>query len=323
MKSYNNNEESSDIQYLDANNLYGLAMSKKLPVNSFKWLDSNKINEDFIKNYNENNDKGYILEVDVKYPKRLHELHSDLPFLSERMEVNKCKKLVCNLFNKKKYVVHINALKQALNHGLKLKKIHRVIKFNKKEWLKPSEKDLFKLMNNSVFGKTMENIRKHRDIKLVTTDKKRSKLVSEPNYHTINLISEDLSIIEMKKTKVKMNKPNYLGLSILEISKTLMYEFWYDHMKAKYNDNVKLCYMDTDSFIMNIKTTDFYEDIASDVENRFDTPNYEVNRPLPTGKNKKVIGLMKDELGGKIIMEFVTLRPKTYSFLTDDGKEDK
>ena len=120
-----------------------------------------------------------------------------------------------------------------------------------------------------------------------------------------------------------MNKPIYLGLSILEISKILMYEFWYDYMKPKYIDNVKLCYMDTDSFIMNIKTNDFYEDIANDVENRFDTSNYEVNRPLPMGKNKKIIGLMKDELGGKIITEFVTLRPKTFSFLTDDGKEDK
>ena len=169
----------------------------------------------------------------------------------------------------------------------------------------------------------MENIRKHRDIKLVTTDKKRSKLVSEPNYHTINLISEDLSIIEMKKTKVKMNKPIYLGLSILEISKTLMYEFWYDYMKPKYNDNDKLCYMDTDSFIMNIKTNGIYKDISNDVENRFDTSNYEVNRPLPKGKKKKVTGLMKDELGRKIITEFVTLRPKTYLFLTDDGKEDK
>ena len=184
------------------------------------------------------------------------------------------------------------------------------------------EKDLFKLMNNSVFGKTMENIRKHRDIKLVTTDKKRSKLVSEPNYHTINLIL-NLILIEMKKTKVKMNKPIYLGLSILEISETLMYEFWYDYMKPNYNSNVKLCYMDTDSFIMNIKTNDFYKDIASDVENRFDTSNYEANRPLPTRKNKKVMGLIKDELGGKIITEFSTLRPKTYSFLTDDGKEDK
>ena len=185
------------------------------------------------------------------------------------------------------------------------------------------EKDLFKLMNNSVFGKTMENIRKHKDIKLVTTDKKRSKLVSEPNYHTINLISKDLSIIEIKKTKVKMNKQIYLGLSILDISKILMYEFWYDYMKPKYGNDVKLCYMDMDSFIMNIKTNDFYEDITNDVENRFDTSNYEVNRPLPMGKNKKIIGLMKDELSGKIITEFVTLRPKTYSYLTDNGKEDK
>ena len=185
------------------------------------------------------------------------------------------------------------------------------------------EKDLFKLMNNAVFGKTMENIRKHRDIKLVTTDKKRNKLVSEPNYYTMHYISEDLSIIEMNKTKVKMNKPISLGLSILDISKILIYEFWYDYMKPKYNDNVKLCYMDTDSFVINIKTKDFYKDISSDVDKRFDTSNYEVNRPLPTGKNKKVIGLMKHELGGKIITEFVTLRPKTYSYLTDDGKEDK
>ena len=145
------------------------------------------------------------------------------------MKINKCNKLVCNLSNKKNNVTHINSLKQALNHGLKFKKIHRAIEFNKKEWLKPYiymntelrkaaendfEKDLFKLMNNSVFGKTMENITKHSDIKLVRTDKKGSKLVSEPNYHTINLFSEDLSIIEMKETKVKMNQPIYLGLSI-------------------------------------------------------------------------------------------------------------
>ena len=241
------------------------------------------------------------------------------------MEINKCKKLVCNLYDKKKYVVHIKTFKQPLNHGLKFKKIHKIIEFNQKAWLKPNidmnselrklarndfQKDLFKLMNNSVFGKTMENIRKHRDIKLVTTDKKRIKLVSEPNYHTINLISEDLSIIEIKKSKAKMNKPIYLGLSILEISKILMYEFWYDYMKPKYNDDVKLCYMDTDSFVMHIKTNDFYKDISDDVDNRFDTSNYEVKRPLPIGKNKKVIGLMKDELVGEIITEFIALRPK-------------
>ena len=337
MKNYDKNEESLYIQYLGANNLYGWAMSQKLPLNGFKWLeDTSRINEEFIKNYYENNDKGYILEVDVKYPKKLYDLHSDLPFLPKRMKIDKCKKLV--LRNKKKHVVHIKSLKQALSHGLKLKKVHRIIEFNQEAWLKPYidmntelrklakndfEKDLFKLMNNSVFGKTMENIKKHRDIKLVATDKKRSKLVSEPNYHTMNYISEDLSIIEMNKSRVKMNKPIYLGSSILDIIIILMYEFWYDYMKSKYGNDVKLCYMDTDSFIINIKTEDFYKDIANDVEKRFDTSNYEVDRPLPTGKNKKVIGLMKHELGGGIITEFVVLRPKTYSYLTDDWKENK
>ena len=127
----------------------------------------------------------------------------------------------------------------------------------------------------------------------------------------------------MKRMNLKMNKPIYLGLSILDISKILMYEFWNDYMKPKYGNDVKSCYMDTDSFVMNIKTSDFYKNIANDVDKRFDTSNYEVNRPLPTGKNKKVIRLMKDKLGGKVIAEFVALRPKTYSYLTDDCKDDK
>ena len=253
-------------------------MSQKLPVNGFKWVkNTSKIDEKFIKNYNEDSDKGYIFEADVKYPRILHALHSDLPFLPKRMKIDKCKKLVCNLRNKKIYTVHIRSLKQALNYGLKLKKVHRIIEFNQESWLKPYidmntelrkivkndfEKDFFKLMNNAVLGKTMQNVRKHRDVKLVITDKKRSKLVSEPNYHTMNYISQDLSIIEMKITKVKMNKPTYLRLSILEISKILMYEFWYDYMKPKYGDNVKLCYMDTHSFMMNIKTEDSYKDNA-------------------------------------------------------------
>ena len=189
MNNYDESKESSYIQYLDANNLYGWAMSQKLPVNNFKWVnDVTEINEDFIKNYNENSSKVYILEVDVKYPKKLHDLHNDLPFLPRRMKIDKCEKLVCSLHNKKKYVVHIKSLKQALNHGLKLKRVHRIIEFSQKAWLKPYidmntelrklakddfEKDLFKLRNNAVFGKTMENIRKHRDIKLVTTDTKK------------------------------------------------------------------------------------------------------------------------------------------------------
>ena len=236
MKNYDKSKESLYIQYLDANNLYGAAMSEKLPINGFKWVnDISGINKKTVKSYDKkNSDKGYILEVDVDYPSKLHKLHSDMPFLPEKMKIDKTQKLVCNLRDKKKYVVHISILKQALNHGLKLKKVHRAIEYNQEAWLKKYidmntelrkktsndfEKNFFKLMNNAVFGKTMEYVRKHRDINLFKTDYKRNKLVSEPNYHTMNLISENLSIIELKKVKVKMNKPIYLGLSILEISK--------------------------------------------------------------------------------------------------------
>ena len=147
--------------------------------------------------------------------------------------------------------------------------------------------------------------------------------MSEPNYHTMKLIDDNLAIIEMKKVKVKMNKPTYLGLSILDISKITMYEFWYDFMKSKYGNRAKLCYMDTDSFTINIKTEDFYEDISENVMERFDTSNYIYNRPLPIGVNKKVLGLMKDELGGGIITEFVALRPKASSYKTEDNVELK
>ena len=339
MKEYDKTKESSYIQYLDANNLYGAAMSKKLPIKGFKWLDDiERIDEEFIKEYNEISDKGYVIEDDVDYPQELHDLHSDMPFLPERMVINKTKKLVCNLHNKENYVAHINVLKQALSHGLKLRKVHGVIEFEQEAWLKKYidfntdlrtkatnefEKGFFKLTNNAVFGKTMENVRKHRDIKLVRTDKKRNKLVSEPNYHTMKLISDNLAITEMRKVKVKMNKPIYLGLSILELSKITMYEFWYDYVKVKYEDRARLCYMDTDSFVLNVRTKDFYRNISEDVKDRFDTSNFYCDRPLPIGVNKKVVGLMKDELGGGIITEFVALRPKAYSYRTDDLVELK
>ena len=270
MKNYDKNKESSYLVYVDANNLCGWSMCKKLPVSDFNYIDDILIlTEDFIKNYDEDSDKGYIFVVDVEYPRNLHKLHSDLPFLPERVKVGNCTRLVCNLQDKEDYPVHILALKQALNHGLKLSKVHSVIEFTQKDWLKKYidmntelrkhaendfKKDFFKLMNNSVFGKKMENVRNHRDIKLLTTDKRRSILVSEPNYHSSKHISKDLMIMEMKKVEIKMNKPIYLGQAILDISKTLMYEFWYDYIKPKYGDKARLCYMDTDSFVMHIKT---------------------------------------------------------------------
>ena len=175
----------------------------------------------------------------------------------------------------------MKALKQALNHELKLKKVHRVIQFNQKTWLKPYinintnyrteaknefEKNFFKLMNNSAFGKTTENVRNHRDIKLVTSDKRRNRLVSEPNHHSHKTFLEHLIAIEMKKTRVKMTKPIYLCMSTLDISKTFMYEICHDYIKPKYGDSVKICYTDTDSFIIYIKTENFFKDIFSDVE---------------------------------------------------------
>ena len=231
MKNYDKNVLSSYLMYLDANNLYGWAMFENLPANGFKWVKKlSKFDERFIKNYDENSDKGYFLEVDVEYPKNLFNkvalnLHSDLPFLSERNKILKCGKLVSNIYDKENFVVHIRALKQELNHGLILKKVHRIIQLNQEAWLKPYidmntklrteakndfEKDFFKLVNNAVFGKAMENIRKHRDIKLVTTDKRRNKLASEPNYHTTIYSSENLMAIEMKKNVYK-NEEGYLS----------------------------------------------------------------------------------------------------------------
>ena len=204
-----------------------------------------KLNEDFIKKYDENSNTGHFLEVDFDYPEELFNFHKDLPFLPERKKVEKVEKLICSIEDKEKYVIHIRALKQALNHGLKLKKVHRVIQFIQKDWLKSNidmntelrkkaqnefEKNFFKLMNNSVFGKTIENVRNHRDIKLVTSDKRRKRLVSEPNYHSHKNFSEHLMSIEMKKTTVKMIKPLYLGMSILDINKKFMYKFWYDYI---------------------------------------------------------------------------------------------
>ena len=296
--------------------------------------------EDKIKNYNENTSSICILEVDIEYPKQLWSQHKDLRFLPDRNKLDNTKKLVTAIEDKEKYVIHISTLKQALNHGTKFKKVHRLIEFRQEAWLKAYidmdtelrmqaknefEKDFFKLMNNSVFGKTMENVRNHRDIRLVTTYERRKKLVSEPNYHTTKHFSENLAAIEMRKTKVKMNKPVYLGISILDISKTLMYEFWYDYIKLKYLEKAKLCYMDTGSFIIHIETEDFYEDISSDVNKWFDTSSYDKKdkRPLPIGKNKKVIRKFKDELNGKIMTEFCAPRAKTYAFKLDDDTEKK
>ena len=238
-----------------------------------------------------------------------------------------------------KYVIHIKALAQAIEHGLVLERMHRVVEFKQSAWMKEYiefntrlrteaandfEKDFCKLMNNSAFGKTMENIRRHRNIKLINNREDYLKNVMKPNFKSGTLLGPELMSCEMGKVKVTMNKPVYLGQAILDLSKTIMYKFHYDYMKRKYSDDrLKLCYMDTDSLVYSIKTEDFYKDIAGDVAARFDTSGYVPSRPLPVGKNKKVIGLMKDELGGEIIKEFISLRPKMYSYRVNNSEPKK
>ena len=232
---------------------------------------------------------------------------------------------------KKRYVKHIKALDQALKHGLKLKKVHRVMKFHQSKWMKAyimlntklmkeAKNELrrifFKLMNNSVFGKTVENIRNHKDMKLVTSDKKYLKYVMKPNFKDGFPLFKHLFPVEMGKREITMNKPVYLGQAILALSKTLMYEFHYHYMRPKYDSKAKLCYMDTGSFVYEIETEDFYRNIAKDVKKRFDTSGYskDDNMPLSIREYKKVIGLMKDDLDGKIMTELVALRAKMYAY---------
>ena len=313
-KGYNKNLPSKYLMYLDANNLYGGAMSEKLPTHGFKWLTErekeNLFNNQVLQVWEKT---PCILEVDLEYPKELHDLHNDYPFCPESLECkNGVKKLIPNLWDKTKYVSHYKNIIQCLKAGMKLKKIHEGITFVESEWIKPYielntnlrakaknnfEKDFFKLMNNSLFGKTMENIRNRVDVKLVNTKEQLKKLVAKPNYERRKIFSENFLSVHMKKTSLKMNKPIYLGMCILELSKTIMYDFHYNYIKPKYGEKAKLLFTDTDSFMYEIETEDFYKDISGDVKDRFDTSDYPENHPsgIPTGINKKVVCMFKDE----------------------------
>ena len=333
MKDFNPEKPSTFIPYLDANNLYGWAMCEPLPVGGFEWVDE--------KEFNDWRNFPCILQVDLDYPKELHDLHNDLPLAPERIIVNNVEKLIPTLNKKEKYVIHHRNLKQYLQMGLKLKKIHRIIKFKEEAWLKPYielntklrangkndfEKDFFKLMNNSVFGKTMENIRKRVDIKLVNNRFSALRFAAKPNFESCTIFDENLIAIHMKRVKLLFDKPIYCGMSILDISKTLIFDFHYDYIKPKYQEKAKLLFTDTDSLCYEMETDDFFQDISADVKEKFDTSNFPKIHPsnIPTGINKKVIGMMKDEAGGKIIEEFVGLRSKLYSVrMYEDKKEEK
>ena len=341
MKNFDPELKSSFIVYLDANNLYGWAMSKPLPVGGFEWMSEKELEnwEEFV----EEEGVGCILEVDLEYPAELHDFHNDFPLAPEKMILGKVEKLTQNLRDKEKMVLHGKNLQLYLSLGMKLKLIRRGLKFQEKDFMKnyidkntflrsqaknDFEKALFKLMNNSVFGKTMENVRNRVSIELVKDAERAAKLVNKPNFEELKIFDEFLIAVKMRKTKVWMNKPVYVGMSILDLSKTLMFSFQYEYVKKKW-EKAEVLYSDTDSLVLKIETDDFFADISGDVAEWFDTNDYAKNHPavlegLPIVKeNKKKIGLMKDECGGKIVTEWVALRPKLYSFLTENGEKQK
>ena len=287
---------------------------------------------------NPNKRKGYIFEVDLEYPKDLWESHNDYPLAPEKLKVNGVEKLTSHFKSHKNYAIHYRNLRQCLEMGLRITKVHRGLIFNQSSWMAPYinkntglpktaansfEKDFFKLMNNSVFGKTIENIRKRQNIILVDNRDKAVKLSSRPNFNRATIFDKNLIAIHMKKTEVYFNKPVYVGQAILDLSKTLMFDFHYNYIRKKYSDKAELMFTDTDSLLYHIHTDDFYKDISKDIKKKFDTSDYPPNHEsgILTGFNKKVIGMFKDEVAGKQITHFVGLRPKLYSFKVEETSE--
>ena len=357
MKEYDEKAPSKYIMYLDANNLYGWAMSQYLPTGGFRWMTQKQIDKIDLAKYKEDSEKGLILEVDLDYPKELHNLHNDYPLGPEKVKVTKdmlsdyCKniaekykistglvyKLIPTLSDKEKYVLHYRNLQLYTDLGLKITKVHRVLEFNQSPWLKQYidfntekrknaksafEKDFFKLMNNSVFGKTMENIRKRVDVRLVTDEKRLLKYCSKPTYVSSKIFNENLVAVHKIKETLTLNRPAYVGMYILDLSKTLMYDFHYNYIKKKYGDKAKLLFTDTDSLTYEIEAEDVYQDFWND-KNKFDNSDYPESSPYFDKTNKKVIGKFKDEAAGVPICEFIGLRSKMYSYMKDDQKGGK
>lgn len=350
MKSYDKTLPSKYIGYFDANNLYGWSMSQKLPTGDYRFIYEKFTNER-IANLKDK-ETGYLFEVDIEYPEDLHDLHNDYPlapqniegtysdFMSELMnkveaKKEKATKLIPNLLNKEKYVVHFRLLQLYIKLGLKVTKVHRVLAFEQEDWMKPYidfnteqrklaktdfEKDIFKLMNNSVYGKTCENVRNRIGVKLVTSEEKYNKYVRLPTFKSGKVFNDDLMAINNGKPEVKFNKPVIVGVCVLDLSKLLMYDFHYNTMKQKYGDQCKMIYTDTDSLIYEIETEDMYKDLL-EIQDKFDCSDYPKNHILHNPVNKKVIGKFKDEECKGVIAEFVSLRPKLYSYIVDDEKD--
>ena len=356
MKDYDKSVIDSYIIYLDAKNLYGEAMVQKLPTGEFKWGNTDI---DYVKQFEGGGETGCYVECDLKYPEELHDLHNNYPLAPESRVIlkselspyqlnqlethkeghnEKLKKLVPNLYDKKNYICHIKNLQYYLSKGLILTKVHRVLEFKQSNWLKKYidfntnerakskndfEKDMFKLMNNAVFGKTMEDMRGRVDIQLISDEKQYKKIVCKPQFMQQKIYSENLVAVKQVKKTITLNKPIYIGVAVLDLSKLHMYQFHYDYIKPKYGDKATLLFTDTDSLCYKIETADIYKDM-DDNKGLFDRSGYEMDGfRKQDNLNKKVIGKFKDETDGVPIVEFVGLRAKMYSILLDTKKEKK
>ena len=340
MKDFDSSKVSKFIVYLDANSLYPTAMMQPLPVGGFEWLSEGKLKQ--WEKIVDSEDLGCVLEVDLEYPAELHDFHNDFPLAPELMEVGGIFKLIPNLKDKEKMVLDGRNLKLFLSLGMKLKNIRRGIGFKKEAFMKPFiewntklrtaakndfEKELFKLTSNAVYGKTMENVRNRINMKLVNDRKKKANLVKKINFKYATKFGDKIAAVHMKKTKVTLDKPIFVGAAILDLSKIHMFKFHYGYVKKKW-EKVKVLYSDTDSLILEIETDDFFADTGEDVEKWFDTSKYPkdhfaAKNGFPVGKNKKVLGMFKDEADGQIIRGFVGLRPKCYSVLMEEKQIKK
>ena len=350
VEGYNQEKPNNHILYLDANNLYRWAMSQHLPVGGFRWVDDCQQLAKTIAEQPADEPEGYILEVDLEYPEDLHDAHNSYPLAPERMVVKKgwmseyqhsllgvgvapteVEKLVPNLRNKSRYVLHYRNLQLYMSLGLRLTAVHRALRFDQSPWMEPYirkntelrekatsdfEKDLYKLMNNSVFGKTMENLRRRVDVKLVRRNEedKLRRLIASPAFARANIFDDDLAAIQVHKSCLELNRPVNVGMSVLDLSKHLMYDFYYNELRGQYGDRCQLLYTDTDSLLLEIQTENIYKDMAKHPE-LYDTSDYPPDHSLYSNAKKKVLGKMKDECAGRPIAEYVGLRPKMYSIL--------
>ena len=349
---YNTAEELSYIIYLDANNLYGWAMSQPMPIRNFKWLSNDEWKVLDWLNIPDDASIGYILECDLLYPPTLHDLHNEFPLAPEKRYIQsemlsktqlrilshymvpksslKVQKLIPHFLPRKNYVIHYRNLKFYLEQGLQLVQVTKVLQFEQSAWLKPYiiknqdlrarvktdfEKSIAKLFNNSVYGKTCENQKKRSDIKLVNTEKACKRLIEKPHMRGFKIFKPQLAAIDLRKTQARIDKPFYVGFTVLELSKLHMFKFHYCYIKAKFADQAKLLFTDTDSLMYWIRGRNPYEQFLQDRAEYFDFASYPKTHPCYDLQNNKVIGKFKDEANGAQITEFVGLRPKMYSFL--------